>query len=71
MKNSLMVAGGGGWIVCPFVNQEFWKCIGCVILAVTYGDKVHDIWSEIPKPFGNKLPNKQRRDVHGNTGLYK
>ena len=45
MKNRLMMGGGGKRIVCPFISQEFWKCIGGVLLEVTYGKKGHNIWS--------------------------
>ena len=58
MKNRLMMGGGGKWIVLPFRRQDFWKCIGCILLAVTYGDKGRKLWSEIPTYFGNKAPNK-------------
>ena len=26
--------------VAIYLNNEFWKCIGCIILAVTYGKKI-------------------------------
>ena len=62
---------GGGGVVCPFRRKEFWKCIGFVLSAVAYGNKVQKLWSEIPKYFGNKAPTKLQRDVRGNTNLYK
>ena len=71
MKNCLVMSGGGKLIVCPFRRQEFWKCIGCILLEVNYGKKVHNILSEIPKSFGNKASTKLRRYVCGNTDLYK
>ena len=71
MKNSLTKAGGGKRLVRPFIRQELWKCIGCVLLAVSYGKKGYMIWSEIPKYFGNKARTKLQRDVRGNTDLYK
>ena len=45
MKNRINMGGGGKLIIRPFRSQEFWKCIGCVLLEVTYGKKVHNIWS--------------------------
>ena len=71
MKNHLVMSGGGKLIVRPFRRQEFCKCIGCVLLEVNYGKKGHNIWSEIPESFGNKASTKLRRDVRGNTDLYK
>ena len=44
MKNRLTMGGGGKQIVRPFRRQELWKCIGCVILEVTYRKKGHTIW---------------------------
>ena len=37
MDSLLTVDEGGKRIVCPFISRELWKCIGCVILKVTYG----------------------------------
>ena len=68
-----LVTMNGGWerLVCRFKRQEFWKCISCIILAVTYGKKGTNIWIEIQKSFGNVEKPKLRRDVLGNTNLYK
>ena len=65
MKNRLTMGGGGKRIVCLFRRQEFCKCIGCVLSEVTYGNKVHKLWSEIAKYFGNKTSNKLQRDARG------
>ena len=48
-NNCIMMDGGGKRLVSHFKSQEFWKCIGCIILAVTYGKKGHKLWIEIPK----------------------
>ena len=71
MKNRFTSNGGGKLLVRPFKRQEFWKCIGCIILAVNYGNKGHNIWSEVPKCFSKYENPKLRRDVCGNTNLYK
>ena len=39
IKNHVTMDGGGKRLVCPFKRQEFWKCIGCILSAVTYGNK--------------------------------
>ena len=39
MKNRVTMNGGWKLLVRPFKGQELWKCIGCIILAVTYGKK--------------------------------
>ena len=49
MKNRFTVNGGGKRLVRPFGKHEFWKFVGCVIAAVTYGEKGHKLWSEISK----------------------
>ena len=71
MKNSLKIAGVCKRLVRLFRSQEFWECIGCVVLAVTYGKKGHNLWIEVSKSFGNKSPTKLQIDVYGNTNLYK
>ena len=54
MNNRVTVSGGGKRIVRNFISQELWKFIDCVLLAVTYGGKGHNLWSEIPKYFVKK-----------------
>ena len=71
MKNCLMMSEENKRLVLPFRRQEFWKCIGYVLSSVTCGKKGHNIWSEIPKYFGNKTPTKPQKYVCGNTDLYK
>ena len=71
MKNRLTMSGGGKRIVCPFRRQEFWKFIDYVLLTVAYGKKGNNLWSEIPKYFGNKAPTTLQIYVRGNTNLYK
>ena len=71
VRNNFIVNGGGKRLVCPFKRQEFWKRIGCILLEVTDGKKGNTIWSEIPKASCSMAPTKSRRDVYGNTNLYK
>ena len=61
--------GRGKRLVCPFIRKEFRKRIGCVLSAVTYGKKVHKLWSEIPKSFGRTASTKLGRDVCINIDL--
>ena len=46
-KNPCMMSGGKKRLVCPFTRQDFWKCIGLILLVVTHGKKGHKILSEI------------------------
>ena len=71
MNNFFTVGGGGKRIFRPFISQQFWKIIGFLLSAVTYGKKVQNLWSELPKHYGDIAPTKLRRDVCGNTDLYK
>ena len=50
MKNFLLISGGNKQLrlVCNFTRQEFCKCVGCIILEVTYGMKGQKLWSELP-----------------------
>ena len=47
MKNHVTMGEGGKRKFCNFRRQEFWKCIGCVLSEVTYGKKIHNLWSEL------------------------
>ena len=71
MKNCVTMNGGDKRLVLTFKRRELWKFIGCIISAVTYGKKGHNIWSEIPKPFGKMENPKLRIAFHGNTNLYR
>ena len=48
INNRIMMSGGKKQLVRPVTRQEFWKFIGCILSAVTYGMKGHNLWSEIP-----------------------
>ena len=39
MNNYFTMEGGGRRLVRPFRRQQFWKYIGCILLAVTYEKK--------------------------------
>ena len=71
MKNRVTWNGGGKLQVNKFTRQEFWKCIGCILSAVTYGKKGRKLWSEVPKGFGKYGNMTLRRDVFGTTDLNK
>ena len=71
IKNRLKMGGGWKRVIRPFRRQELWKCIGCVLSAVTYGKKRQNIWSEIPKYFCNKAPTTLQRGVCRNNNVYK
>ena len=71
MKIRFTMDGGGKRLVCPFKRQEFWKWIGCVLSAVTYGKKGHNISSEVPNLSCRMAPTRLQRDLHGNKDLYK
>ena len=52
MNNCVTTNWGGKRLVRPFKRQQIWKCIGCILLEVTYRKKGHKIWSEVPKYLG-------------------
>ena len=75
-KNFLDKSGGGGKRpVRPFTRNKFWKCIGYILLEVTYGNKGHMIWGKpeasIRKKGRTPLRNLLHRDVFGETDLLK
>ena len=43
-NNCLGISGGKELVVRLFRSQEFCKCIGCILSAVNYGNKVHKLW---------------------------
>ena len=71
MKNCVTLNGGGKRQVKKFTRQEFWKCIGCILSAVTYGKKGRNLWSEVSKGVGKHDNLTLRRDFRGPADLYK
>ena len=71
MKNRVTLNGGGKRQVKKFTRQEFWKCIGCILSAVTYGKKGRKLWNEVSKGVGKHENMTLRRDVSGTTDLHK
>ena len=63
--------GGGERLVRTLKTKELCKYIGCILSAVTYGKKGNKIWSELTKDSCRMAPPKLRRDICGNTDLYK
>ena len=45
MNNCITMSRVWKRILLPLRRQDLWKCIGCVLSAVTYGNKGHTIWS--------------------------
>ena len=71
MKNHVTLNGGGKRQVKKFIRKEFWKCIGCILSAVTYGKKGRNLWCEVSKGVGKYDNQTLRRDVCGTTDLHK
>ena len=71
IKNRVTMNGGGKRLVRTFKRQEFWKCIGFILQAVTYGKKGHKLWEEIHTYVCNKVLNKIHRYINGNTDVLK
>ena len=71
MNNRFTMDGGVKRLVCTLKRQEFYIFVDCVISAVTYENKGHKLWSEIPKASCRMVHPKIQRDVSGNTNLYK
>ena len=62
-NNRLTMDGGNKELARTFRRRDFWKYIGFVLSEVNYRKKRHNIWSKVPKYFGNKAPTKLQRDV--------
>ena len=67
MKNRVTLNGEGKRQVIKLTRQEFWKCIGCILSAFTYGKKGSKIWSEVSKGVGKYENLTIRRYVCGTT----
>ena len=71
MKNRVTLNGGGKRQVKKFTRQEFWKFIGCILSAVTFGKKGRNLWIEVSKGVGKHENQTLQRDVCGTTNLHK
>ena len=71
MKNRITLNGVGKQKFKKFTRQEFWKCIGCILSAVTYGKKGRKLLSEVSKSVRKHENLTLRRDVRGTTDLHK
>ena len=49
VNNGYTMDGGEKRLFCPFKSQEFWKCIGYILSAVTYGNEGKNICCDIIK----------------------
>ena len=65
MKNCVTLNGGGKRQLKIFTRQEFWKCIGCILSAVTYRKKGRKLWSEVYKVVGKHNNLTLQRDFLG------
>ena len=46
-NNRQDIHGGNNQLVRHFTRKYFWKFIGCILSAVTYGNKGNNIWSKL------------------------
>ena len=70
-KNLLDKSGGKKRLVHHFTRQKLWKFIGCILLSVTYGIKVKQLWVTTETSLNKKEQNTPHRDVCGKTYLLK
>ena len=43
-RNKFELKVGKKWVTPEKLNKDLWKCIGCIILEVSYGKKGCRIW---------------------------
>ena len=53
-KNHFYKYGGKKRLVHPFIRQEFWKNIGCILSEFSYEKNGHKIWEETSISLGKK-----------------
>ena len=63
-KNRLDTSVGRKWLVCHFTREKFWKCTGCIILAVTFGVKIHQLWGKPESSVSKKGKTPLRTPLH-------
>ena len=68
-KNCLGKLRGKKRSVSHFKNIEFWKYIRCILSAVTYEIKGHQLWGEIEKSVRKKWKTTIHRYVNEITYL--
>ena len=49
--------GGKTWLLWNFSKKGFWVCIGCILLAVNFGNKGHILWGKNHTSATNKEKN--------------
>ena len=70
-NNCLDKSGGRKQLVRHFTNNKFYKCIGWILLEVTYGIKGNKILITTETSVSMKGQTQIHRDVCGRTDLLK
>ena len=70
-KKNIYKSGWRKQLVLHFTKNNFWKCIGCILLEVTYVIKGHSIWLKTETSVGKKGITPIQRNVCGKTDLLK
>ena len=70
-RNRHHKATGKRQSVQKFSNNDFWKYIGCIISAFTYGKEGYTIWKSTTRRDGCKAACKIDREVRGKIDLLK
>ena len=65
----ISLGGGNGQFI--ITRNKFWKCIGCLLSAVNYGVKGHQIWIKIETYFSKKGITPSHIDIHEKIHLLK
>ena len=68
-KNRYHEVMGNIWLVWKNLNNEFWKCIGCILSAFAYDKKGYRICKITNRKYYGKAEETIYRDVHGKTDV--
>ena len=63
-KNRLDTSVGRKWLVRHFTREKFWKYTGFIILAVTFGVKVHPLCGKLESYVSKKGQTTLRTPLH-------
>ena len=63
-KNPLDTSVGRKWSVFTFTSNKFWKYVVCILLAVTFGVKIHYIRAKPEESISNKGIAPLRTPLH-------
>ena len=70
-RNEFYKEAGKKQMVQICFRRYLWKCFGCFILAVTFGNKRCRIWRKNHESDNGNIKDNTKREIRGETDLRK